>query len=354
MPRSCSGSPRTLSRREWLRQSALAAASVLAAGCALGPQPAASPDPRIADEAFAFIMRCERPDGGYAPSADPAYPGNSDTRASDLAAVTYAAVLAKTLGRELRRPDLSAAFIRRHQRPDGVFVSLEGSFNSADDLAVLYNTTQGVVSLRALGERPSHDPTRVMDRFFEGGAFRKLPWYTTSFFPLFYAALGVPFPRAYHKALRDHMVESQAQDGYLGDHVASSFHMVHFFRLTGEPTPRAPEMVARVLRDQKPDGGWNIKHPDWDVHACFDALFILRQLGGGSEDSRRAMARAAAWALSCRNADGGFGHYQGWHSDMDAVYFQLGALVQAGAVAAASRLKDGRLLGWGHAMEPES
>jgi hypothetical protein len=26
-------------------------------------------------------------------------------------------------------------------------------------------------------------------------------------------------------------------------------------------------MGARVLRDQKPDGGWNIKEPDWDVHA---------------------------------------------------------------------------------------
>ena len=158
MPITSSGSPGALSRRDWLRWSALSAASVLAAGCAAGPQPAMGPDPRIADEAFAFVTRCERPDGGYAPSADPAYPGNSDTRASDLAAVTYAAVLAKTLGRELLRPDLSAAFIRRHQRPDGVFVNLEGSFKSEDDLAVLYNTTQGVVSLRALGERPSHDP----------------------------------------------------------------------------------------------------------------------------------------------------------------------------------------------------
>ena len=46
-------------------------------------------------------------------------------------------------------------------------------------------------------------------------------------------------------------------------------------------------MVQRVLRDQKPDGGWNIKEPDWDVHACFDAIFILRQLGGSSPAVQR-------------------------------------------------------------------
>ena len=63
-------------------------------------------------------------------------------------------------------------------------------------------------------------------------------------------------------------------------------------------------MVARVLRDQKPDGGWNIKEPDWDVHACFDAVFILRQLGGNEPKVKQAIARGADWSLSCRNLDG--------------------------------------------------
>ncbi|HZO89244.1 MAG TPA: prenyltransferase/squalene oxidase repeat-containing protein [Chthonomonadaceae bacterium] len=311
-------------------------------------------DTPLLETTYDFILRCRREDGGYAPSPDPAYPGNSDTRASDLAAATYAAVLAHSLGRELPDKAATADFFRRHQQPDGSFRNLEGSFAPQSDLAVLYNTTQGVVGLRALGERPPISPVGVMDRFFEGNAFQRLPWYTTSFFPLFYAASDAPFPEAYRQALSAHMQAHQTADGYLGDHVAATFHMAHFFRLVGEPTPRAAEMVERTLRDQAPDGGWHIKAPDWDVHACFDALFILRQLGGGSERCRAAIERAADWALRCRNDDGGFGHYPGWHSDMDAVYFQCGALFQAGRMPdAASSLPDAHTLGWGHAMRPD-
>src|SRR5579871_1025446 len=144
----------------------------------------------VAESVLAFIERCRRPDGGYAPSPDPAYPGNSDTRSSDLAAVTYAAVLARSLGRELANPEQTAAFIQRHQQPDGAFINLEGSFDPVSDLALLYNTTQAVVALRALDRKPSISPVPVMARFFAGDGFKRLPWYTTSFFPLFYAALG--------------------------------------------------------------------------------------------------------------------------------------------------------------------
>jgi hypothetical protein len=111
------------------------------------------------------------------------------------------------------------------------------------------------------------------------------------------------------------MERHQAEDGYLGDHVAATFHMVLFYRLIGAPTPKADRMIARVLRDQKPDGGWDIKAPDWDVHACFDAVFILRQLGGDDAKVRAAIARDARWALRCRNADGGFGHFPGRPSE---------------------------------------
>ena len=113
-------------------------------------------------------------------------------------------------------------------------------------------------------------------------------------------------------------------------------------------------MVARVVRDQKSDGGWNIKVPDWDVHACFDALFILRQFGGDAPVVREAIARGGRWALTCRIDDGGFGHFPGRHSDMDAVYFNFGSMIQAGmAPARRLTLPDGRTLGWGHAMSPE-
>ena len=90
-------------------------------------------------------------DGSYAPSPDPGYAGESDTKLSDLAAVTYAAVLAKTMGWKLPEPKRSAQFIARHQRQDGRFVNLGGQHDADSDLGVLYNTTQGVVALRALG-----------------------------------------------------------------------------------------------------------------------------------------------------------------------------------------------------------
>lgn len=307
----------------------------------------------LSEETLAFIRRCAREDGGYAPSPDPSYLGNSDTGASDLAAVTYAATLAKTMGWALPHPERSIEFIHRHQQPDGSYANQAGKMDPKSPLAILYNTVQGVVALRALGQQPRIDPVKVLDRFFINDAYRKLPWYTTSFFPLFYAALGRPFPKPYDAALRDFQTRSQAEDGYLGDHVASSFHLAHYFRLIGQPVPKAKPMVARVLRDQKPDGGWNIKEPDWDVHACFDAVFILKQCGGGTEPVNKALAKAAAWALSCRNSDGGFGHYPHWHSDMDAVYFQFGTLVQAGRVPGTKlNLPDAHTLSWGHAMAP--
>jgi osmoprotectant transport system ATP-binding protein len=163
---------------------------------------------------------------------------------------------------------------------------------------------------------------------------------------------GEPVEEARRK-LAGHMERHQAEDGYLGDHVAAAFHMAHFYRLIGEPTPKADRIVARVLRDQKADGGWDIKEPDWDVHAGFDAVFILRQLGGDDPRARAAIGRGAGWALRCRNADGGFGHFPGRPSDMDAVYFQLGTLIMAGRVQGARRdLPDAHTLGWGHAMQP--
>ena len=338
------------------RRAVLRGALCLAGGAALGlfrapAAPAAQPG-RLARETLAFIRRCRRADGGYDPSPDPAYPGNSDTGLSDLAAVTYAATLAKTMGWRLPDAKQSIRFLQGRQQPDGSFANVKGKMDPKSDLAVLYNTVQGVVALRALGARPNLDPGQVPDRFFAGDAFKKLPWYTTSFFPLFYAALERPMPAAYDRALREWQLASQAPDGYLGDHVAATFHLAHYFRLAGQSPPRAREMVARVLRDQKADGGWNIKAPDWDVHACFDAVFILRQLGGGSEAVRQAIQKAADWAMSCRTPEGGFSHYPGWHSDMDAVYFQFGTLIQAGRVPARTGLAEGRTLSWGHAMVP--
>jgi geranylgeranyl transferase type-2 subunit beta len=333
-------------------------AAALAIGMAggIGPGAARTVQPdgeRLARETLEFIVGCRRADGGYAAAPDPAYAGRSDTSLSDLAAVTYAAVLARTMDWKLPDPKRSVGFIAGHQKPDGRFVNLAGKHDPTSDLGILYNTTQGVVGLRALGARPETDPLPTLGRILEGEGYKKLPWYTTSFFPLLCAALEKPFPGDWRRKIAGHMEENQAADGYLGDHVAATFHMAHFYCLIGRPTPKAERMVARVLRDQKADGGWDIKQPDWDVHACFDAMFILRQLGGDDPKVRAAMARGADWALRCRNPDGGFCHFPGKPSDMDAVYFQFGTLIQAGRIPGAHfDLPDAQTLGWGHAMQP--
>ncbi len=179
------------------------------------------------------------------------------------------------------------------------------------------------------------------------GDYKKLPLYTTSFFPLAYQCYGKPFPPEQDKKIRALM--PQADDGYLDEHVASTFHLVHYYRLMGAETPKADTIVARILRDQKADGSWMLNPPARDRHATFDAMFCLAQLGKDKPEVKKAMQKAALWALSCRNEDGGFGHFPGSPSDADAVYFQVGTLIMAGFLEPVDPLpKDAQLLSWGH------
>jgi geranylgeranyl transferase type-2 subunit beta len=228
-------------RRAWRGHAAWTSVATLAGVGGCGRTDSSSvketTENRLEPETFDFIDRCRREDGSYAPSPDLAYAGNSDTKLSDVAAVTYAAVLAKSLGRELPHAERSAAFLHAHQQPDGGFINHAGQLDPKNDHALLYNTTQGVVGLRALGHKPQRDPTPVLDHFFVDDAYEKLPWFTTSFYPLCYAALEKPFPAAYRTALAEHQERNQQADGYLGDHVAATFHMAHFYRLIGQPTP---------------------------------------------------------------------------------------------------------------------
>src|SRR4051812_31900912 len=78
-------------------------------------------------ESWDFILRGRRDGGGFAPSAGAQHGGELDTRLSDLAAVTCAAVLPRTPGRELPQPERPVAFHRRHERPDGRFFTLAGN-----------------------------------------------------------------------------------------------------------------------------------------------------------------------------------------------------------------------------------
>jgi hypothetical protein len=92
--------------------------------------------------------------------------------------------------------------------------------------------------------------------------------------------------------------------------------MPHYYRLLNEKVPHAEAILRRVLRNQKGDGSWLPNPPSWDVHAGFDAVFVLRQLGKNQAECRQAIQKAAGWTLRCRNPDEGFGHFPGHTSDM--------------------------------------
>jgi geranylgeranyl transferase type-2 subunit beta len=297
-----------------------------------------------------FFARTALPDGSFRPGLDPDYEGMSDSASSDLAPVTYAVVLHRTFGWKLPDEARTRDFLLGRQQPDGAFVNVKGTVDPKSSQGRVYNTTQALVALHALGARPKHDPLPVFEGVLRGD-YKSLPAYSSSFFPLAYQASGRPFPEEADRKLRATMV--QAADGYLNDHIAATFHAVHYDRLRGVATPKAGPLLARVLRDQKADGSWVLNPPSRDRHATFDAAFVLRQLGRDRPECRRALARAVEWALRCRNADGGFGHLPGSTSDADAVYFQAGTLVLAGWLPPADPLPpDARLLGWGHLFPP--
>jgi geranylgeranyl transferase type-2 subunit beta len=295
-----------------------------------------------------FYKKTALHDGSFRPGIDSRYEGMADSAASDFAAVTYAVVLHRTFGWKLPHEAKTKEWLIGRQQKDGAFINKKGTMDPASSAARLYNTTQGLVALHAMGVRPHYNPLPVFSEILKAD-YKALPPYTTSFFPLAYQAYGESLPKGADRKIRALMV--QEEDGYLNNHIATTFHMVHYDRLLGTKTGRAEAMLKRVLREQKSDGSWLLNPPARDRHATFDAAFVLLQLGGDRTDCRRALARAAAWALRCRNADGGFGHYPGSPSDADATYFQVGTLVMAGYLQPVKPLpKNPQLYSWGHLM----
>ncbi len=328
-----------------------AAGLLLSSQCRAAAVPPAEPTPaQVLAGLRDFLARTAERDGSFRPGIDPKYEGMADTAYSDLAAVTYAVVLSRTFGWKLPHESKTRAFVLSRQGKDGAFFNIKGTVSPKSAQARVYNTTQGLVALHGLGLRPRYDPLPVFAAVLEGD-YRALPAYSSSFFPLAYRICGKRLPRDADRKLRATMI--QAEDGYLNDHIAATFHAVHYYRLLGEPTPRAEAMLRRVLREQKRDGSFLLNPPSRDRHAGFDAAVILAQLGHKRPECRRALRRLGRWALRCRNADGGFGHYPGSPSDADAVYFQVGTLVLAGYLQPARDLpRDAHLLGWGHLLPP--
>jgi hypothetical protein len=295
-----------------------------------------------------FYHQTARTDGSFSPGIDPDYRGMSDSVYSDLAAVTYACTIHKTFGWALPYEAKTIELLLARQRDDGSFVNVAGTVDPESAEGRCYNTTQALVSLHALGVKPRRDPLGVFEQIAKS-EYESLPAYSTSFFPLAYLCCAQPIPPQVDRGIRATMV--QASDGYLHDHIAATFHASHYYRLIGETTPLADKIVARILQDQKPDGSWLLNMPSRDRHATFDAVFTLRQEGANRDDCRQAIAKAAKWALSCRNQDSGFGHFPGSPSDADANYFQVGTLVMAEFLKPADPLPaDPELLSWGHLM----
>lgn len=295
-----------------------------------------------------FYTKTARSDGSFQPGIDPAYRGMSDAAYSDLAATTYAVTVHKTFGWTLPHQEKTVQFLRDRQNPDGAFVNVAGTVDPQSPEGRTYNTTQGLVALHALGSKPRHDPLPVFEAILKAD-YKQLPAYSTSFFPLAYLCAGQAIPENADRGIRALMVQDET--GYTNNHVAATFHASHYYSLVGEETPRAGEMVARILRDQNANGSWLLNMPARDRHATFDAVFTLRHEGQNSQECQAAIARAADWAFSCRNSDGGFGHFPGSTSDADAVYFQIGTLVMAGRLSPIDPLPaDSHLLSWGHLM----
>jgi hypothetical protein len=311
------------------------------------PAPAAPPEPAdVLDGLRGFFAKTAQPDGSFRPGIDPGYEGMSDSAFSDLAPVAYAVVLHKTFGWKLPDEAKTRDFLLTRQRDDGSFANKAGTVDPDSPAGRAYNTTMALMALKALRTPPRRDPLPVYDSVLKAD-YKDLPAYMTSFFPLAYLASGRPIPPDADRKIK--AIMEQDADGYLNDHVAATFHAAHYYRLIGEPVPKGEAMLARVLRDQKPDGSWMLNPPARDRHATFDAVFVVRQLGGTRPGAKAALAKAAGWALACRNADGGFGHFPGSTSDADACFFHAGTLVMAGVVRPVDPLPpDAQLLGWGH------
>lgn len=295
-----------------------------------------------------FYAKTARDDGSFRPGVDPDYLGMSDSAYSDLAAVTYACTIHATFGWKLPHEAKTIAWLHARQREDGSFVNVAGTVDPDSAQGKTYNTTQGLVALHALGQKPKHNPLPIFEEILKAD-YKQLPAFSTSFFPLAYLCYGQPIPEKADRGIRALMIQDET--GYTNDHIAATFHASHYYRLVGDETPKSQEMIERILRDQQPNGSWLMNKPSRDRHATFDAVFTLLHEGGDRVEVRAALDLAAKWALSCRNEDGGFGHYPGSTSDADANYFNVGTLVMAGYLQPVDPLpKDPHLLSWGHLM----
>ena len=160
----------------------VAGSCLVAAGADPDDAPAAISPREVRDGLRAFWARTALPDGSFRPGVDPDYKGMADSALSDMAPLAYAVVLHKTFGLDLPDERKTTANLLARQHEDGSFRHVRGTGDPESPLTRVYNTTQGVVALHALGVKPKYDPLPVFERVLDGD-YKKLPLYATQLLP---------------------------------------------------------------------------------------------------------------------------------------------------------------------------
>jgi hypothetical protein len=130
----------------------LLAAILPVTSVAAADEPAAKVTPlEVLDALKAFWEKTALPDGSFWSGIDPDYKGLSDSALSDLAPLTYAVTLHQTFGLKLPYEVKTLANLLARQKEDGAFYHAQGAGDAKAPLMRVYNTTQGLVALHALG-----------------------------------------------------------------------------------------------------------------------------------------------------------------------------------------------------------
>src|SRR5262249_44957519 len=148
--------------------SLVAAALALAGPAVAAETPKESTPEEVLAGVRAFFQKTACPDGSFRPGLDPDFDGLSDSAYSDLAPVTYAVILHKTFGWKLPYEEQTRDFLLGRQQKDGAFVNVGGTVDPKSAQGRVYNTTQGLVALHALGVRPRYDPLPVFAEALKG------------------------------------------------------------------------------------------------------------------------------------------------------------------------------------------
>jgi hypothetical protein len=310
-----------------------------------------------------YLLSLAREDGGFDAASDKDYRGIADSKVSDLAATVYTAEIALTMGFDLPRPEKTAEYIMKRQRPEGNFRPLEdyGLDEQAQKTHSFYNTCMGLRGLKALGKSPQYDPRPFLERMireeFKPGVFA--PPYAPCMTANCYASLGEKMPKDCEDKLAGFLLGTQDKEtgwfiqprqkdwGYPFErNNPFTFHAARFFHLSGRETPMADKILGTFLKAQEPDGSWKLGY----VHGTFDAIVTLRILSDNPEKYKAALRRGALWALTCMRSDKGFNHFNdGKPSEVDACYFHIATLVMAGMIPTKLSAEN-RWIGWGHTL----